>query len=451
MCCKYLSQARCLPGIIELDFQRGSTMSNAYSPPPYSPAPGAPAPIAETSSAVIFAPLPLRARGVLENLDLAFKLFKQYWKPLLAWGALSNAMMLLALATSLSFLVGPPLLIGPICCVLAAAVRGQAVGFKQCWAFSQPRLGNVLAMHLLSSLIAGAIVGVLGLGLFMLSAALSSALPNVPALAGFFYILLVVLGVSTVLSLGLAWQGMVTMVCCMEDEHRSTSALKRAWTLLHGRWKAALGMLTILNLALLALWGVVYGVGALLLGFGALGQAFTGQGDDWAVIGLIAAVVVSGWMVFTLFLPIYYLAQALFYLDARVRNEALDLEWNAHRTVETSFGARQAQSYTEAPQTFFPTVEAPAAMTSTWAPTADAPFNTHTPPVSIPENQAASTWAPAPSASPSAPSPFAAPPQPAPPGAPAATPAAPSQPEPSASDSDAEDSASTWSSPFAPR
>ena len=431
-------------------------MSNAYSPPPYSPSPHQPAPIAPTASEVIFAPLPLRARGVLENLDLAFKLFRQYWKPLLAWGAIANGLMLLALATSLSFLVGPPLLIGPVCCVLAAAVRGQAVGFKQCWAFSSPRLGNVLAMHLLSSLIVGAIGGVLGLGLVMLGSAASSSLSGASFLwlGILFFILIAVVG-STLLSLMLAWQGMVTVVCCMEDEHRSTSALKRAWTLLRGRWKAALGLLTILNLALAALTGVLYGIAALFLGFGALGQAFSGRGDEMAIVALIGGLVVSGWLIFTLFLPIYYLAQALFYLDARVRNEALDLEWNAHRTGE-AVGPAMAQVQYGSPaheaQTFFPTVEAPSGMASSWSPTAEAPFNTHAAPepATYPDFAPASTSTPAATA----PSPFAAPPQPAPSGAPAPPvapePASPRKPEEAAPD--AEDSASTGSnSPFSPR
>lgn len=466
-------------------------MSNAYSPPPYSQPPYSPAPQAPASPSpgeAVFAPLPLRPRAVLENLDLAFKLFKQYWKPLLGWAAVANGLMLLALATSLSFLVGPPFMIGPIGCVLAAAVRGQNVGFRQCWGFSQPRIGNLLAMHLLSSIVCGLVVGAQCLGLFMLSNWISSALPSAAILPSFLYILVVAGSISVVLSLALAWQGMVSMVCCMEDEHRSVGALKRAWTLLRGRWKAALGLLTVLNLALLALWGVLYGVLALFLGVGSLGSAFTGRGGDWAIVGALGAMIISSWLVFTLFLPIYYLAQALFYLDARVRHEALDLEWNAHRTVEaaqpTAF--QPAQYAPEgAPQSFFQTVEAPIAppsTSSTWAPAPAPPVNTapfaapaEAPGAPLtawasPETSASPTLQPPasfsgePAVAASEPSPFAAPPEAAPSPSPLGTPTLATtpahisldKPEPDASQitpEDAEGGASTWggSSPFAPR
>lgn len=431
-------------------------MSNApYSPPPYSSPQNTSAPVAPALSEAVFAPLPLRARGVLENLDLAFKLFKQYWKPLLAWGAVTNGLMLLALATSLSFLVGPPFIIGPVCCVLAAAVRGQNVGFKQCWGFSQPRVGNLLAMHLLSSLIAGAVIGALSLGLFVLAGWLGSALPNAGALPTFLFSMVVAVSISMVLSMGLAWQGMVSMVAAMEDEHRGVSALKRAWTLLRGRWKAALGLLTILNLALLVLWGMLWGLFSLLAGVGALGNAFSGRGGDSALIGVLGTIAISSWLIFTLFMPIYYLAQALFYLDARVRHEALDLEWNAHRTGEAaaqSTSPHLGYASASAPQSFFEPISAPGApaptatgaSTGTWAPTPENPMNS-APPDATPF-EAQSSWA---SADGSA-SPFAAPPGASPEGV--SPPADASLHEPTPGDSE-DSGASTWSgsSPFAPR
>ncbi len=336
-------------------------MSNApYSPPPYSAPPAlGPAPIE-----VAFAPLPLRPRSVLENLDLAFKLFKQYWKPLLAWAAVANVLM--TVVVYLGVLIAPPFIVAPTCCVLAAAVRGQHVSFKQCWGFARPRIWNLLAVHVLSGVVAALVVGTLCMGLFALSVWISSSLPPGSGIASFLIGVVVILAMSVVLSMALAWQGMVGMVACMEDENRDTSAMKRAWVLLRGRWKAALGLLTILNLALLVLWGTLWGVVALIMGIDGFSRALEGGGNGLPSFQLLGTLTASSWMLFTLYMPLYYLAQALFYLDARVRHEALDLEWDAHRSEVQAPAPHYRQA--NAPQTFFEPIATPGANTSpAWA------------------------------------------------------------------------------------
>ncbi len=331
-----------------------SLMSNApYSPPsPYS------APSASAAEAV-FAPLPLRPRNVLENLDLAFKLFKQYWKPLLAWAAIANALMTVVLYFGI--LVGPPFIIAPACCVLAAAVRGQRVGFRQCWGFARPRLWNLLAVHVLSSIVAAVVMAVACGGLFALSVWIGSRFSGSFGVGTFLIVVVAVLALSVVLSMALAWQGMVSMVACMEDDNRDSRAMKRAWVLLRGRWKAALGLLTILNLALMVLWGALWGIVGLMTGADGLGRALQGNGGLPSA-GLLGYLTASSWLLFTLFMPLYYLAQGLFYLDARVRHEALDLEWDAHRSENPSPQPRpqpRPQPQANTPQTFFERIEAP--------------------------------------------------------------------------------------------
>jgi hypothetical protein len=43
----------------------------------------------------------------------------------------------------------------------------------------------------------------------------------------------------------------------------------------------------------------------------------------------------GSWLLFSLYMPIHYLASTLLYLDLRIRKEALDLEWTAHTTAPT--------------------------------------------------------------------------------------------------------------------
>ncbi len=222
-----------------------------------------------------FAPLPLRQRGVLETLDTAFKLFRQYWKPLLAWAAIAGAVNLIPFLNYVTFFFTPPLVIGAVCCCVAAAVRGQNVGFKQCWRFLKPRYWNVVAMHVLSGIVLfAAIFGLVFLaaigiaGVVSLLSSIGDSWVSILFSIVLFSILLIIFGVTTTaLSM---WQSLTTVVACMEDDPQNSGAMKRAWNLMKGQWRAVVNISMILGLSMLVLWGILAGISGLFLGMGTL-------------------------------------------------------------------------------------------------------------------------------------------------------------------------------------
>jgi hypothetical protein len=161
-----------------------------------------------------FPPLPLRARGVIELLDLTIKVFRRYFGVLVAWAAiliggyfLVAGMGAASMGTSLfrnptpdailgavwtvgALMFGAgllgflcyPLVVGAVACCVAAAVRGQRVTFAQCWEFTRPRYGPMLLYVFLTGLVG--ILAAIGLTIFIglvvaASVAIGSALPTV--------------------------------------------------------------------------------------------------------------------------------------------------------------------------------------------------------------------------------------------------------------------------------
>jgi hypothetical protein len=76
------------------------------------------------------------------------------------------------------------------------------------------------------------------------------------------------------------------------------------------------------------------GLTSLLVGFGKIGDMMQGRGFDetalWMGIGAMGISYAVLWIIWT---PLLYLILSVFYLDVRVRQEALDLEWTAHTTA----------------------------------------------------------------------------------------------------------------------
>ena len=292
------------------------------------------------SPAAEFAPLPLRQRGVLETLDVAFKLFRQYWKPLVAWAAIAAFVNLIPVLNYVTFFFTPPLIIGAVCCCVAAAVRGQNVGFKQCWRFLKPRYWNVVAMHVLASIV----FFVALFGLFLVAALAFAAVTPlfssisdgwVSVVLGIIAVVLflVVFGVIAT-ALGM-WQSLTAIVACMEDDPQNNGAMRRAWNLMKGNWRAVVNISMILGLAMLVLWGILAGVSSVLLGMGTLRNIVRGYDvfNDSGIFSIVASMVLSSYVLMLVYLPLHYLAAALLYLDFRVRKEALDLEWTAHASA----------------------------------------------------------------------------------------------------------------------
>ena len=320
----------------------------------------APSPIQTTMEAPPeFTPMPLRARGVLETLDLSIKVFRRYAGVLLAWSALiigvcgtvgifgaisagksmmdSSAygyssgaaatqmasLMLSSLgAMSLSFFCFP-LIIGAAACCVAGAVRGQRIRFSQCWSFTKPRYWSMLGQTLLAILmlwvsmigviIVIAIVAALGV-------AVVTQLPGMVAVPlGIIVAVCFYAGFFVLMMLAAMWIVLVPVVVCMEQNNRGSNALGRAMSLLRGNWRRAAGLMLLVWLGMLIVGGISQAPFAVMMR--------DQSSPSGALIGVTFVMQMIVWLGL---MPFYTLIITLFYLDARVRNEALDLEWSSH-------------------------------------------------------------------------------------------------------------------------
>lgn len=315
-----------------------------------------------------FTPFPLRARGTLEVFDAAIKLYKQYFWVLLGWSAIVTGVSMIAAflpVGGMAALFITPLSIGSVVCCIAAAVRGQNVGFGQCWNFTQPRYWSMLGMHILASII-GSLVIVVIFGIIagiVVGGAISlrDASPGLQIFMGVVAFLLFGSIATIIATVFMSWMGLVPVVICMEENTRGTAALRRAYDILKGHWIRITTLMALVGLAMLAVFIILGGLAALAVGIGRIGDLFQGRSTSDAVIWLgIAAmsiVYVVLWLAWT---PLYYLILSVFYLDIRVRQEALDLEWTAHASApapappqeDTYYSppATPVQAYSNGPQ-----------------------------------------------------------------------------------------------------
>lgn len=403
----------------------------SFTPQP-TPQPAPTTPInapAETSSE--FAPMPLRARGVLEQLDLAVKVYRRYFATLTSWSALvmgactviglfglvlmgpsfsramtasggaspsaimapmMGVMSLFALAGIVGFF-GYPLVIGAVACSVTAAVRGQRIEFEQCWAFVKPRYGGMLLQIFLGILAAGLIgfVAMLGLGIvFAIVVGLGAFLANSLGSAGVLFLILgVIAGIAFYIFLIIIgsgfymWIMMIPIVAAMEDNRRSGGAIARAWELMRQGWKRAAGLIVLSSIGISILSWIFQIIALALVG----GSFFsTTNSTAESAVTFLSSMLIS---IFSI--PISILIASLFYLDQRVRHEALDLEWASYASSENapaaaiapaieysnaSFGAPQTNSYapTSATNNYSPTPTSPR----TYASADNNPFDAST-------------------------------------------------------------------------
>jgi hypothetical protein len=288
-----------------------------------------------------FSPFPLHARGLVEQFDAAIKLFKQYFWVLLGWSAITTMASFLGAILPMGGLAGlfmAPINIGASVCCVAAAVRGQPVEFGQCWRFTQPRFWPVLGLYFLSLMIATLVLMALAVIVTLIVVAGVTAFRTssgaVQLLMGILAFIVLGLIVTVVATVVLSWTGLVSVVVCMEDDKRSTAALGRAYGLLRGHWVRITTLMALVGMAFLALYAIMLGTTALLTGVNHIRDLATGKGwDSASLIPLLIAFVGSTTLLSILYTPLYYLIVTVFYLDVRVRQEALDLEWTAHTTA----------------------------------------------------------------------------------------------------------------------
>lgn len=329
--------------------------------------------------------MPLRARGVLETLDLSIKVYRRYFGVLMAWSGLIlgvctlvglygvisardalgsfdnssnydasglNSLLVSSFGAGALWFFSFPLIIGASACCVAAAVRGQRVRFAQCWSFTRPRYWAILGQTILAGFMLGLSsmgVSVVLLIIGALGAYIMTSLPTI--VQGFMMVvgLIALYGSYVIVMMTLTvWMAMVPVVVCMEENHRS-SATSRASALLRGNWKRAAGLSILIVLGLGAASAILQSP-LILLG---------GRSGTAAYAGTFLAQMLF-WLLATPFLSLLI---ALFYLDARVRNEALDLEWSAHAGTERNIAsnavlgaATGAAAATNTAQNFYPTI-----------------------------------------------------------------------------------------------
>ncbi|HEX8235857.1 MAG TPA: hypothetical protein VF600_07855 [Abditibacteriaceae bacterium] len=334
------------------------------------------------SPASTFEPLPLRTRGVLELIDVTIKIFRRYFWVLAGWsvtvvgssyGVAAIGMLLGAVGAGgeafswvdfagtaiLSIIVGGllalflwPLILGAAACCIAAAVRGQTVSFKQCWQFTRPRYGQILGLFMASLMVAWvAMMGymllcglIIGLGALALQSVPGQVTTVLAIVAGVsFYV------IGILLSLVVAtWMFMVPMVPCLEGQIPSRGPLMRAWDLLRGQWRRALGLMFLLGVCLLALSFIMQAAAGLF-------TVFSGGRTSWSSFLSVsegASLVVYmalNTLTSVVTMPFMFLLIAMFYLDLRIRKEALDLEWSAHVSAPQENPTDAAQLNTAPP------------------------------------------------------------------------------------------------------
>ena len=283
-----------------------------------------------TTTDSLFAPLPVRARGTLEIFDTAFKLFRRYAGVLLGWSFLSSVINLLQPVGFFLYVFTMPLLFGAVACVIAAAVRGQNVRFSQVWGFTKPRYGALLGVLILAWVLFFVVLLAATFGVLLVGIGFASATAGFGSLVAILaYIVGTLIGLvlgSLMLAILVGWFVLSPIVACLEDQHRGSSSMGRAWALFNGNWRKACAVSLILTLATLSALvitgsfiGIVfYGGWDKFLGADASGSEF------WSLMvgyGGFSTVFLTALM------PVLSLVVGVFYLDLRTRKEALDLEW----------------------------------------------------------------------------------------------------------------------------
>jgi hypothetical protein len=266
-----------------------------------------------------------RPLGIGEILSMAFQLYRQHWRTLLAIAAVvvvpltllqhllgdlertqrettsyggvvtvtptwlgAIAGLLAALAGILMSLV----LTGAVTRAVAAEVAGEDPSVEQSYRFGFHRLGSVL---LVSVLVGLAIIG----GLILLAIPVLAARTAPEGLLVPPLVLAVVLGIYIGVRLCVSIEALVV------EGRRGTQAMGRSWGLVGGHWWHAFFTL----LVALLLIGIVNAV--VTAPFGATG---------WFVQAVAAAVAT------VITLPYGVLVGVLLYLDLRARKERLTLE-----------------------------------------------------------------------------------------------------------------------------
>lgn len=284
--------------------------------------------------------LPLRKRGTLEIFDVALKLLKRYFAPLIVWSLVASlggfVGMLVPGAGWIISIAVAPISIGAVGCCLAAAVHGRDITIKECWGFLSKRYGSVLLVYILSALV----TIVLTIGLMIIGSVLAfvaimafSSVFSTSDLGTILAVVGIVVGglcASVFFACLFAWMGMTPLALCLEGNGKDSGRyLRRTYELMRGHWWRIFALVSLVGLAILVLLAIMMGIAGLITGFGKLQEVLHGQMSPDSMAKILAGYMGSFSLASIFWSPFYFLTLGVQYLDLRVRKEALDLEWAA--------------------------------------------------------------------------------------------------------------------------
>lgn len=325
--------------------QPGPQAGGWTSGPGWAPGgPGAPGP-AWTPPAPKPGIIPLRPLGVGELLDGAISTLRTHPRPVLGLSALVAVLTQLVevpltwlllgdvgetvdtasltavlgaawpalVVSAVVTLIATTFLTGVLTVVVSRAVLGEEISAGEAWAHARPRLPALVAVTLVSLMLAvGVVVVAVGAALLAIGTGASDpAAVGAGVLAG--------LGAGVVatwvyIRLALAAPAVVL------ERRTAAAALGRSWRLVKGSWWRTFGVIALVTVIATALAGI------LAVPFSVLAELLNGTGGVATGLGPLTVEAVGTVLAAAVTWPFSAAATVLLYVDRRMRREGLDLD-----------------------------------------------------------------------------------------------------------------------------
>ena len=227
-----------------------------------------------------------------------------------------------AVAVLLAVITGA-LLTGALTAVVGKAVLGQSMSFAEAWAAVRPVLLKLIALSLLTTALVGGVVGLAAVGAVAL---------GLLGTGGVVLGVLLVLG--SLLPAVYLYVRLSLAPCALALERTGIrTSLRRSSVLVRGDWWRVFGIL-LLVLVISSFVALTLQVPFELLGAGSVGSLFDPTRDVLGARTLILSGI-GGVVSATLVSPFSAGAQALLYVDRRMRAEGLDVALAAAATARS--------------------------------------------------------------------------------------------------------------------
>jgi|GEM_PF-7038184 len=292
---------------------------------------------------------PLRARNALELLDIAVKLYQKYFLPLLACSALvwlvatavsfipwlftgsftgyMNSLIGAVPLAGLTFFLLLPFLYGGGACCLDAAIEARQVTASDCLRFAAGRYWRTLKAQFVT-----AINGIFFFFLFLIITWGGTAvivffgdMLNVGDVMFYLAAAILLLIYLTMIYIG----GVLTLmplVACIEGKQKAVLLRKRCFMLAWSGARRMLGLVVTHFAAIFALSLIFTGVTMYGISLSMLSETMRGYSSDAETFFYLLGAMTSSTVIGVIWSPFYIITLGTFYIDARVRKEAFDLE-----------------------------------------------------------------------------------------------------------------------------